>query len=356
MCVGGGGEHGKWDESEFISKQENALSLIRLLAAIQVMTGHLIGHLQLNIPEIIKTAIFYYNGVPVFFALSGYLIWGSIERSSAAKEFYTKRFLRIYPELWVAVIVELITMIILYDGIEWRSFLLFGLGQSTVFQFWTPTSLRGYGVGAPNGALWTTGIIVQFYVVSYPFKKYLMQKNRKLGMWIIGFATSIMISWLGDYVTGFTGINILGKLFGQTIFRYFWIFHIGMFIADYSAMVLPVIKRSWWALWIAGILFYLTSFDVNFGYYLLWSIMLVSGAIGFAFRFPQFAIPVDISYGLFLYHMTVVNVFVNFNIIGNWVYALIICIISAAFAWISAITVGKYSYGLKDRLLEKKSQ
>ncbi len=54
--------------------------------------------------------------------------------------------------------------------------------------------------------------------------------------------------------------------------------------------------------------------------------------------------------------MTVVNVFVNFNIIGNWIYALIICIISAAFAWISSITVGKYSYGLKDRLLEKKSQ
>ena len=44
-------------------------------------------------------------------------------------------------------------------------FILFIFCQSSIFQFWTPNFLRGYGCGTPNGSLWTIGILIQFYII-----------------------------------------------------------------------------------------------------------------------------------------------------------------------------------------------
>lgn len=39
------------------------------------------------------------------------------------------------------------------------------ISQVTVFQFYTPSSIEIYGVGNPNGALWTISMELQVYVV-----------------------------------------------------------------------------------------------------------------------------------------------------------------------------------------------
>lgn len=43
----------------------------------------------------------FFSGVVVLFAMSGFLIAASLERSKDRKEFFIKRVLRMYPELWV---------------------------------------------------------------------------------------------------------------------------------------------------------------------------------------------------------------------------------------------------------------
>ena len=50
------------------------------------------------------------NGVPVFFLISGFLIWLSIGRTKDFKSFCIKRVLRLYPELWFSIIIEYFTM------------------------------------------------------------------------------------------------------------------------------------------------------------------------------------------------------------------------------------------------------
>lgn len=87
-------------------KTSNCISLIKLIAAFQVMYGHIVEHLELSVPEPIANTIWYFNGVPIFFVISGFLIWSSMERSPSYKSYIMKRFWRIYPELWVAVFVE----------------------------------------------------------------------------------------------------------------------------------------------------------------------------------------------------------------------------------------------------------
>ena len=325
---------------------DNSISLIRIIAACQVMLGHIIEHLELPIDDTPLRLVYFIRGVPVFFVISGFLIWFSIERSQSYRQYLEKRFWRIYPELWVAVIIEIIILVMLYNGWELKELLLFAFGQGTIFQFYTPDSLRGYGVGTPNGALWTIGVMIQFYIIAW-FVHKLMHK-RKPTTWVAGFLAAFLISAGGTYITKhYLDIEIASKLYDQTFIKYFWLFYIGMFVAEYKTSAIPVLQKYWYVLLIAAFLFFWTGWDLFSGYFLLWSLFMTLGLIGFAYRFPRFAIAPDISYGLFLYHMIVVNVFVHYNIIGNWKYVIPVVVVSMLLAFISTVTIGKAAANYK---------
>ena len=96
-------------------RNNNCLNTIRLLAAIQVLYMHTVSHLKIDMPstfiaKAMDNFIHFFDGVPIFFTLSGFLIWHSIGRSKTFGEYCKKRFWRIYPELWMAVFIELIVV------------------------------------------------------------------------------------------------------------------------------------------------------------------------------------------------------------------------------------------------------
>jgi len=170
-------------QSTQIDVWKNCLNTIRLLAAIQVLWKHSLIHLELpNIP-VLGDFVLFFQGVPVFFTLSGFLIWQSIGRSHTFSDYAKKRFWRIYPELWLAVVVELVVLLLLYhQPIDWAQFGLFAIGQATFFQFWTLDCLRGYGCGCPNGALWTISVLIQFYFLAFFIYKWLKKRNPEYGL------------------------------------------------------------------------------------------------------------------------------------------------------------------------------
>ena len=110
-----------------------------------------------------------FQGVPIFFTLSAFFIWLSLSKNrTVLPQYIKKRFLRIYPELWIVVLMSVIVVLLLYhENTEVIPFLIWILTQGTVLQLWTPDFFKGYGMGAPNGSLWTISIFVQFYVVVY---------------------------------------------------------------------------------------------------------------------------------------------------------------------------------------------
>ena len=304
--------------------------------------SHAIEHFELPGNAAVFHALYFYRGVPVFFVISGFLIWLSIGRSQTYGQYLKKRFWRIYPELWVAVIIELAVLTILYDGWNMKDLILFAFCQGTVFQFWTPESLRGYGVGTPNGALWTIGVMVQYYIFAWFFYK--LMKNKRMISWSIGFIASFTISIVGIFLThNLFCHEIIGKLYDQIFIKYFWIFYIGMFIAEFKDIILPKLQRYWYVFLVIAALFFWTEFDIYAGYYLFWSMFLTLGLIGFAYRLPILAVNTDISYGVFLYHMTVVNIFVNFGWTGRWLYVLPVILITGLLAYISTIKIGQFT-------------
>lgn len=332
-----------------LANKQNSLSLIRIIAALQVMMGHLIEHFELPGNEAALHATYFFRGVPIFFVISGFLMWFSIGRSQSYVQYLKKRFWRIYPELWVSVVIDVVVLVVLYHGYNVNDLVLFAFCQGTLFQFWTPNSLRGYGVGTPNGALWTIGVMIQYYIIAYWFYK--LMKNRRLIVWVIGFIASLAICIAGIFVAhNLIHYEIIGKLYDQTIIKYFYLFYIGMFVAKFNDRIMPVLMKYWYAFLIIAAVFFWSSYDIFLGYYLFWSLFLTIGLIGFAYRFPMLSVNPDISYGLFLYHMIVVNIFVNFGWIGSWIFVIPVVLIVSLFAYASTITFGRISVKKKKNI------
>jgi len=186
---------------------------------------------------------------------------------------------------------------------------IFGITQGTFFQFWTPDLLRGFGVGTPNGSLWTICTLIQFYILAVLFYRFI--RNKKMYWWIAFFCISVAAGLIAPLLEKIFP-EILYKLYNQFILQYFWIFMIGLMIARYREKVIPFMKRFWWLFMGTAILLHvLTVPDFKSPYPLFGSILLIVGSIGFSYAFPKINISYDCSYGIYIYHMVVINVFIQ---------------------------------------------
>ena len=186
---------------------ENNFDLIRLLAALQVLLGHGINHLQILGYEHILNAISFFPGVIIFFVISGFLITRSYISCSTKKiskiggivQYIKNRCFRIFPALWFAFILAVV--LLLYFGIiHFSSFLNFDLwkwilGQITIFQYYTPDVLRSFGVGTPNGSLWTIPVELEFYILLPLFFLFLKSISINTKFQVL-FLFSVMFNFL----------------------------------------------------------------------------------------------------------------------------------------------------------------
>lgn len=331
-------------------KKLNSINLIRMIAAIQVFFGHAIpafGITATPLMDCFLIPIFIFEGVPVFFCLSGFLIWDSIERTKNLKQFIEKRVFRLYPELWCGVLINMLLMCFLYsDGIEWLSFIAFQFTQGTILQFWTPDSLRGYATGTPNGPLWTICVMVQAYIALWFIYRFLHKK--KLSYWIPLLIVTTSINMFRPFFA-----DILPQMIYKITFYMFsthiWLFLVGAFVNEYFDKVIVCLKRFWWLFLIISQAAVRTGFDIG-SYKTIKSLFLGLGVIGIAYALPKLNIKYDLSYGLYIYHMIVINVMVVIGVSSNPIWMIVALIISLILSAISYFTVGYISRKLRKKV------
>lgn len=179
----------------------------------------------------------------------------------------------------------------------------------SIFQFWTPEILRDYGVGTPNGSLWTITVEIQFYIgIILVFK---ILKNMK---WInILVIFSIILNIL--VYSKFSKDLLLVKLFGVTLIPYFYNFMLGVYFAKYRNKLYKFLEDKF-IYWFVIYNFYVYGLKIYPSYYINFEILISNILLGivilsFSFSFKKLSSfvvrGVDISYGIYLYHMLVLN-------------------------------------------------
>lgn len=328
----------------------NCINTIRLIAAIRILYRHSVHFLCGELTPIETYITDLIDGVPIFLSISGFLIWGSIANSSSFEVYIKKRFWRIYPELWVAIFVEIMVLLFLYkEHINWFQLVIFSITQGTLFQFWTPYSLYNYGCGCPNGALWTISVLIQFYIIAFFIYKWLHGRNSI--WWISVLILFSLISYLSPIFVSHMPY-IIGKWYMQTVLPYLWLFLISTYVAEKKDRFIPIIKQYWYIFIAFTIFFHHFRLDINLNYYFIHSTTLFLGLLGIAYAFPKLNIKRDISYGIYIYHMTIINALITLGYSGNISYVLFVLTFSCIIAWISTITIGEWSK--KKKLIIKK--
>jgi peptidoglycan/LPS O-acetylase OafA/YrhL len=323
--------------------QNNNFDLIRLFAALQVAIIHTIAHLDLDIHI---PLLEYFPGVPIFFFVSGFLISLSFERNSNYKIYAQNRVLRIYPALIVCFIVSIAS--VLLSGFELKfdfNFFKWMGAQLTFLQFYNPDFLRNYGVGTLNGSLWTIPVELAFYLF-LPFIYYLGNKINNLDI-VLGVSLVISI-----FVAAFYQLykpqyeeEVWFKLIGVSLFPFLWMFMIGVFFQRKWEYIEILIKGKfilWFAIFIITavsspyVWFLNASNQPSVIYFLILVLFISSFAIHKNGRWSKVLRDYDLSYGVYIYHMIVVNFMLAMGSYGNghhFVVAFVAIFILSLISW-----------------------
>lgn len=339
-----------------IISRENNFDLIRLFAAFQVLVGHGITHLAINEKFIITNAFHYFPGVLMFFTISGFLIFSSFDRNNNLKKYFYNRFLRLFPALWLCFIFTLILLfvfrIISISDFFSPPILKWSLTQITFFQFWTPDILRPWGVGTPNGSLWTIPVEMQFYIL-LPIVILSLKKIRLIYKFIFLAICSVIFN---IYLSNFTGEgeNIVVKLAGVSLFPYLYCFLAGSIMYMFWDKIRKVIEGKalyWLFIFVAFCLFTdeaPTYFPHNFQ--IISNLLLSILTISLAYTLPKLGKSLkgnDISYGMYIYHMPIINSLVAIGYVGNVKYLFLAIALITIFSCISWFFVERKALSLK---------
>lgn len=160
-----------------VVRRSNNFDGLRLAAAVAVIVGHayvLTGRPG-DVPQPLALSP-HYLGVSVFFAISGWLIAGSWERSRSVAQFVSSRALRILPLLFLVTLVSVFAMGPLVTTLSTSAY--FASSQTWRYlvnlMLLPADGLPGVFAGVPyagvvNGSVWTLRAEVICYVVVLGF-------------------------------------------------------------------------------------------------------------------------------------------------------------------------------------------
>lgn len=282
----------------FVGKNNN-LTFIRLVAALSVIYGHT-SAVVAGAPAdwvAVTTGYAFLGGVAVdlFFLISGFLVTASI-LNSGVKNYVISRVLRIYPALWVNLILVtfvlggIVTTLSLSDYLTSREVWTYFKGLAFTYQggFFLPGVFTQNHDQAVNGSIWSVLIEVWLYIVVLFFYVFGVMRSRAVFNTV--FFVLIVVIWNDKTF-------LPASLSGATMLHVCLLFYIGSFlyINRDSIPVSPYFLLI--ALFLAGITLGTDKFV--FGYILL--LVTFFCTVSFLKQFAWMDKWGDYSYGVYLY-------------------------------------------------------
>lgn len=294
---------------EVVRSKDNNLNIIRFVAASMVLASHSYAlHSGDSATEPWRRTLGMSMGgvaVDIFFCVSGFLVAGSLMASQSAKDFLVARALRIYPGLWVALLLSVIILGIgestesvagFFSSLEtWKY-----LAKNAIMLFGAAFQLPGVfeanpWKGSVNGSLWTLPFELRAYLVL-------------LAIWFVASLLSRVINVNFAKACGVSAVAICGCAI--------FVFLVGRpdkFLSLLAIFLLGAICRiycRWIVLdfWIASALVAILGAALTLSLKLFWPLYLISLPYlilclvympdGFVREFNRLG---DYSYGIYIY-------------------------------------------------------
>ncbi|MCI9887963.1 acyltransferase [Micrococcales bacterium 31B] len=333
----------------------DCFDFLRLWAAASVVLVHTVVHLKGEFFFIQGSWIYFkFDGVAMFFIMSGLMIFGSATTWAQKKRpwwaFYANRGLRIIPAIYTylltAVAVLAVLGFITWGTLQHSTFWRWVVQNLTLTNVYAPPEFHGFGVGNPNGSLWTIPVEVSFYLV-VPLLALAALRNWAVTntvVWVVALAalvTSLVPGWAS------TMFGPLQPFVTFSFLPYLYLFWLGANLRRYWRPWMV----NWWACAGAVVLHFALWFwrlgEVGTSAGLkaalqavpLAYIIMCVGTAGPAFlhRFTQRL--GDLSFGIYIWHMLIVNVLIHVGLRDSTLNGTLkVCIglaISAAVAYVS---------------------
>ena len=207
------------------------VDILRTIALIYMVIYHIFVVTNIKFNSDLMNSLISFGGeigVSVFFVISGFSIYKSIEKKKEHnyKKFLKERIRRIGPHYYISLLVALLfTPAVVYLS---KEHLL-----NIISHIFFIHNLFYDFHGAISGVLWTMGVIVQFYLVAPILKKCIDKKP------ILTAILSILCSFILKYFI-YNYLNIHGAnywyyfIYGRQLFTTLDAFVLGMVVSKYS--------------------------------------------------------------------------------------------------------------------------
>lgn len=300
--------------------EENCFDLLRLIAALIVMFSHSFRWFDYAKP---RWMVFFTDGsvgVMIFFAISGYLIMASYDRCiqsrRSIKEYFINRFFRIYPALIISFIVlSLGNIFFLHIDIFHKDYVFYFIKE-----FIRPSG-GAYNGGLSNGVLWTLKVELIFYILVPLIYKF--TRNFNIGKWCLLILLLWQFNLWDKKILELVSNSIfLGKFIdsGNILFFVYELL-IGCFIYQYREELLPLLSKKTTVV-IYGAIFTIWYCIYNYANLIpkfgvmhnaLFGILVPPLVLGIGYSAGKIRFHYDISYGIYIYHMIVINILLASN-------------------------------------------
>ncbi len=317
---------------------DNNFDLIRLAAALQVALLHVTHSLSVGYSSAPWARVLeVFPGVPTFFFISGLLISRSYERSRSLKDYALNRSLRIFPALHVCVLLNLVAVAATGYFASVRAgfpdIAALYLAKTTVLQFYNPDFMRGFGDGVLNGSLWTICVELQFYCLIPIVYRLLVSQNKVRSdaalavLLLISLACNrVLYGMQGDYHS-----SVAWKLARVSFLPWVYMFLTGVLVQrNFDRLCRFFTAPAFWAALPLYVLYALGMEQLHYGMDNSFSPLLffpLAFLICLAAYYPSLLTRRvlhgnDISYGIYIYHVPVMNMFIYYGLQGPFTYTL----------------------------------
>jgi peptidoglycan/LPS O-acetylase OafA/YrhL len=289
-------------------------------------------------------------GLDGFFIISGFFIFKSLQRSKNLLDYFKKRLLRLFPALFVVLLLTVMLAPFVYQGV-------LPLYKNIEVYTYLPNNLSLYNLQpviegifnknsyhAINGSLWTIRYEFSLYIILSLL--YFFRNNIKIVKTLLTIGLVFLLVMFNFFLDRFAGSKVFGMV-GYEILDLGTFFVCGSVLAAFNfekinkKRVLPI------AVLIAIISIYFGFYSVS-KHIVLPVIILLIGFIQLPF-FSTFGKIGDMSYGIYIYSFPVQQTLIHFFEFDLYPLIMWSLIISITFGYLSWHLVEKRALEFKNK-------